>query len=835
MSQSTDPKPTLEGLIQSIERVLLLITSHMIVTEESFAAFRDKPPHVHSYRGRDLLVNVNASCYHRAIQLSTHSNVPIGLIRKVLATELTLPLNKFRLIFQSKSLQMKADARRLSQLDVEGNIVLTIRNLTASAQQGLQSAFANRNERGEQSLPGSIVVASDGIFELIFGLTQLPFDNIRTLSRRLISLLPTSPRLIEQYNQLCGITTADKSVTPSSFSQICDLNSISSFQLLYHLEVIHSLLAPSYDIDSASCLLFRTNFIRVGGIAFIIEVFTSAVLSDLDATARQRCLCKALTLLRLLVTSEAESKTAQFIPVVVSSRPYTPAKQYSTTTMAGVTNYHYDSDSDGDEATFVSHIESQQTSFFSSTRPAQHVPDDEPVLTQQSSSELSRSDSVGSQSMTEDSLQNLVSMLLNLIWASATGRMHTSSFQEDVLNQMPSSPADSYSLELATEAISLLNFLINSHPTLIDVIFQHKYISLIIVDVLISSNPQLRRQARQCFGTFVLFTSSSNDLPPYCKLLKILLSARVPFWHLGGQTTSRRKEDVANQMYCLEYFGLLSDLLAQLRLSSFDLEKFPEFQLNDMLESELRWFTELEPFPDTDAVTDTLLAGHAHLLSTLLSFESIDKVSLGLISGADFVRLLVDKFLFPESKLIYDALQSGDDLPVTDVLHQSQSAQSRDGVFRVLIELCRNCIENLVLLGDLLGRYHFSENETMGKWEFQPPVNERQAYGFVGLKNAGATCYMNSVLQQLCNIIPVRTAILAVDDERFEDSEPHQALETPSLNSVEVAPKPAIKRSDSMFYNLQCMFGHLLDSKRQFYVPDVCCFRSSFISKFTLM
>ena len=39
--------------------------------------------------------------------------------------------------------------------------------------------------------------------------------------------------------------------------------------------------------------------------------------------------------------------------------------------------------------------------------------------------------------------------------------------------------------------------------------------------------------------------------------------------------------------------------------------------------------------------------------------------------------------------------------------------------------------------------------QALTEWEFIPPVGPRPIKGFVGLKNAGATCYMNSVTQQV--------------------------------------------------------------------------------------
>ena len=50
---------------------------------------------------------------------------------------------------------------------------------------------------------------------------------------------------------------------------------------------------------------------------------------------------------------------------------------------------------------------------------------------------------------------------------------------------------------------------------------------------------------------------------------------------------------------------------------------------------------------------------------------------------------------------------------------------------------------------ELISLHHqFDANKvTEHQFEYEPAVERRATCNFVGLKNAGATCYMNSVLQ----------------------------------------------------------------------------------------
>ena len=133
------------------------------------------------------------------------------------------------------------------------------------------------------------------------------------------------------------------------------------------------------------------------------------------------------------------------------------------------------------------------------------------------------------------------------------------------------------------------------------------------------------------------------------------------------------------------------------------------------------------------------------------------------------------------------------------------TSESRTAAYSLLCQLAKDNAENTKILVDQLLQLHLAYDESLvnEKFEFEPPTERRDpACNFVGLKNAGATCYMNSVIQILYTFFG--TNILGIEFE-------NDAADTEELST-------AIE--DTVFGQLQNVFGHLLESKLKYYIED---------------
>ena len=165
--------------------------------------------------------------------------------------------------------------------------------------------------------------------------------------------------------------------------------------------------------------------------------------------------------------------------------------------------------------------------------------------------------------------------------------------------------------------------------------------------------------------------------------------------------------------------------------------------------------------------------------------------------GAAVIPQFISTYLFPASKVINDG-GLVDSQGCRDVAPLLDSEDSRAAGYSLLIELCKECPENLVLVSEeLISLHHQYDSNMVGEhqYEYEPAVERRAKSNFVGLKNAGATCYMNSVLQQLFTVPGVADQVLAADVDQQDQEE-------------------------TVLYQLQSVFGHLQESKLQHFVPD---------------
>ena len=94
------------------------------------------------------------------------------------------------------------------------------------------------------------------------------------------------------------------------------------------------------------------------------------------------------------------------------------------------------------------------------------------------------------------------------------------------------------------------------------------------------------------------------------------------------------------------------------------------------------------------------------------------------------------------------------------------------------------------------------------KWNYTPPGSSATVQKYVGLKNLGCICYMNSMMQQFFMTPAFRYNLLCVNDGIAE-------------NMVEYRGDMI---DDNMLHQMQALFAHLELSERMDYNPKPFCF-----------
>uniref|UniRef100_A0A3Q2ZND3 Ubiquitin carboxyl-terminal hydrolase 24 n=1 Tax=Kryptolebias marmoratus TaxID=37003 RepID=A0A3Q2ZND3_KRYMA len=827
-----------------IERLLLLAERYVITIEDMYSFPRTILPHGASFNGHPVTLHITYESTKDTFALETHSNETVGSIRWKISEHLSCPVDNVQIFANDSVLTMNRDQKLLSQLGFSDEQSLTVKSSgtgtpsgssesSASASSSSSSAIFNSAYALEQekSLPGVVMALVCNVFEMLYQLANLDEPRITLRVRKLLLLIPTDPEVQDALDNFVPKESSvwssrSPSVTPKQQHQPSAASileslfkssapGMSTFRVLYNLEVLSSKLMPTSDDEMAktSSKSFCENFLKAGGLSLVVNVMQrDSIPSEVDYETRQGVYSICLQLARFLLVGQSMPSVLDDDIIrdgdALSSRPFRNAGRTGRQlSLCGTPE--------------KSSCRQMSLSERSSIRVEEIIP----------------AARVAIQTMEVNDFTSTVACFMRLTWAAAAGRLdlvgspqpiretHSSLLPQGVRTRVSThhvvtiSRICSYGSSGETPATALHAGICvrQQHVSTKDAIIAREALSLLvtclqlrcqqlasfyslpsvndfIIDILLGSpSAEIRRVA--CDQLYTLSQSDTSAFPevqkPNLFLLSVILTAQLPLW---SPTSVMRGVNQRLLSQCTEYFDLRCQLLDDLTTSEMEALKV---SAATMLEDEISWLDNFEPSwsseMETSEADNILLAGHLRLIKTLLSLCGNEKEHL----GPSLIQQLLDDFLFRASRIIINSSNpTPSPAPSHDFHPKCSTASSRLAAYEVLVMLADSSLSNLRLITrELLSMHHQSDPSLSKEFDYLPPVESRSVSGFVGLKNGGATCYMNAVFQQLYMQPGLPEAFLSIEDDTDQPEE-------------------------SVFYQVQSLFGHLMESKLQYYVPE---------------
>uniref|UniRef100_A0A671LMJ9 Ubiquitin carboxyl-terminal hydrolase 24 n=1 Tax=Sinocyclocheilus anshuiensis TaxID=1608454 RepID=A0A671LMJ9_9TELE len=629
--------PSRSSKLVIIERLLLLAERYVITIEDLYSVPRTILPHGASFHGHPVTLHITYESTKDTFTLEAHSNETIGSIRWKIAEQLSCPVDNVQIFANDSMLTMNRDQKLLNQLGFSDEQSLTVKSSgtgTPSGSSADSSASASSSSSGvfnsayameqEKSLPGVVMALVCNVFEMLYQLANLEEPRITLRVRKLLLLIPTDPEVQDALDNfvpkessvwshqktlftLGSGSQASKSPSLSSKQQhqqsaASILESLfrssapgmSTFRVLYNLEVLSSKLMPTSDDEMAktSVKSFCENFLKAGGLSLVVNVMQrDSIPSEVDYETRQGVYSICLQLARFLLVGQAmpsmfDEELSKEGLDTLSSRPFRntgrqSGRQLSVCGTPEKSSYRQVSMSDRSSIR-VEEIMPAARVAIQVCRPTG------PCCNCSSGSEGE----------------------VTTLQAGICVKQLFVSIKDTII---------------AREALSLLVTCLQLRCQQLSSFYTLPSVNDFIIDILLGSpSGEVRRVA--CDQLYTLSQSDTSAYPdlqkPNLFLLKVVLTAQLPLW---SPTSIMRGVNQRLLSQCTEYFDLRCQLLDDLTTSEME-----QLQIGPaaMLEDEISWLDNFEPTwtneLETSEADNILLAGHLRLIKTLLSLCGIN-------------------------------------------------------------------------------------------------------------------------------------------------------------------------------------------------------------------
>jgi ubiquitin carboxyl-terminal hydrolase 9/24 len=875
------------GAVRTVERCLLLVENHVQASEEKMIGSvhpRIEVPHGLACRGNPITLLIkhdqtpeNPNLWFK---LDVHTHTTVAVVRAAIAQHKGCPEERVRIKY--KGTIVKKWQLPLCVLGIYENATmeftlgqLYINTWNFQPVQYIPSfGTLDTNEdpilsEDEGELPGRLLAHNAEYNALLSDYADSPDPKIRMRARALLRQLPTAPLVLRKFSVACTVPSdaavgdapqlegTNASVAGSTddaledLANIFDLKGTSAYRLSYRLQALTNLLVPGSRGFTAHVREVRRGFIRMGGLQSLFAILKWNPRSE--EGDHEAYLDVLMTVLHLI---------NQFIDVQVVQEvdhSLAPGRSNSVETLdfalpERVSGENETQSSPNPNAADVTLGDSDATQEFANV--AEHV--EEPKAC--SACFVDDAVQIGllvEQAFEATDLATVVLDLYNLAWSGSMGDIDRGVLSLEDLARADSATGEEASpgaIEIMLKALSLMKQFLLRDPKLGCHIAGHPFLQKSVVDMLVVCHEET---ARVEFAKLYLDLAESDEVhaassaePGARVLVELLLNTDLPFWGLARTAGS------PVQGQCLQFFKLCAILVPTAYPGGPAASAAGEKSLKDLVTGEIDWILSLAS-PDVDEPQDsslqTLITGHMIYLKALLAGCSCeDKESI----GRKVLEAMVSQHLFPASRRM-QGLETSGFVPICD------DQETRMATLAMVVELCSDCPANVAAVANMLNECHNSEAETRGKWDFEPMLTPRSGSGYVGLQNAGATCYMNSVMQQIFANPQTRSFIFSLDDDDEKEYMEYarakaekEAAEKAEKEATakEVAEKEGMKTSTSscsagsgstsaasadgavvkakdpaaaddevehsMFYQMQRIFGALSGSRMQFFKPE---------------
>ena len=800
-SGTTRDSGRIKTALQRLCRVLKVLHEYVAECDGDFQEERTLLPLHRAARGKQLSIVVRYPNTGRQVgqhwedmDFWIHDNETLASLRRMVFLKLKASPSTVKLeLFLGPDLLDTADDKKVvAMLPIRDKAVITAKLSQVGAAAGASSPDSSSDSSGgspahclyegpnvesEQCLPGVIMASrqcsrcfrqtnASFLCQLAELGSQLDCPILRDSARALLKLMPADQATLAATKKAAEAAAGGKSgLLEQHFT------SGSNSLTLYQLEVALSMVLPASGLQGGDKAVVELQvwLVRAGIVPLLLDMITSnTFLSGADLVTKKAAY---LALLRL---------SKFFFGVVGHSLLFmvVEAQQPSSTTKVSDQTHN--------------HAVMLQAALHAG------LPCPGEVTVRQMSSRLG-------QTLLEGGTRHLPDMaavraLLRLAWSASAGDLAMTA--PESLRETHAAQGRTIDVEyarLARESLEVLTLAIALCPTALDSLAKDKYWHGFLVDlVLLSPAPLVRGSAAEQF--LLICTRATSD-SGHVKLMVNLLFTVV------HTLAKERAEQSA------EFFLLLTRLLSYLSSTGVVLSNCGAL-LSRQLET-LSSVRESVMKTGTPGVIGSTLEGHLAITRELVLFLQPDRK---LDIGSTLIKELVEDWVFPASKLWLAHTTAKELPPSSTTTAVCQTPPVTSAAFDLIVALCTGCPGNLAQVVSMLGEMFYTrETEVVSEWEYLPPVGPRPSQGFVGLKNAGATCYMNSVLQQLYMLEGIKTGVLSCDKACIDPNEDFSGEER-----VEDEGEDEGEKGDynlTILKQVQAIFGHLAATQLQYYVP----------------